>query len=196
MTIKDAEKLARKLIKRHLGTRWQFQWDGAVRRAGACHYDRNVISLSRRLTELNNEAHARNTILHEIAHALAPPEESPHGDTWKRIARYIGCNGERCHNAPTPPTKYVTFRKVCGKVGERHRVGERSCGSCSPIGLAGRRVFSPKFLIIVRTRAEVEAAGGIEMYKAKWAEDNGVVWRADLHSFISRPSKAGEGRAH
>ena len=38
----------------------------------------------------------KNTILHEIAHAIVGYGVSAHGSEWKRMAMSIGCNGQRC----------------------------------------------------------------------------------------------------
>ena len=71
---------------------WRFQFDHARRRFGACRYGRKLITLSRPLVLLNPEAEVRDTILHEIAHALCPGDG--HGVRWKQKCREI---------APAPP---------------------------------------------------------------------------------------------
>ena len=42
----------------------------------------------------SDEATIRDTILHEIAHALTPGQH--HNDVWRRKATAIGCTGQRC----------------------------------------------------------------------------------------------------
>jgi hypothetical protein len=61
--------------------KWSFQFDSAKLAFGKCNFTDRVISLSRHLVELNNEAEVRDTVLHEIAHALAPavPATAPNG---------------------------------------------------------------------------------------------------------------------
>lgn len=39
-------------------------------------------------------AHVKDTVLHEIAHALAG-HEAKHGPVWQKIAKEIGANGQR-----------------------------------------------------------------------------------------------------
>ena len=51
--------------------KYYFQFDNAKRRAGCCDYRRKRISLSGYFTEHNNKTEVMNTILHEVAHALA-----------------------------------------------------------------------------------------------------------------------------
>src|SRR5690625_5271673 len=52
---------------------WSFEFDGASTRFGLCHFGRKVISVSEPLVLLNAEPECRETVLHEIAHALAGP---------------------------------------------------------------------------------------------------------------------------
>jgi predicted SprT family Zn-dependent metalloprotease len=53
--------------------------------------------MSRLLVSLNDKREVRETILHEIAHALAGPKVRAHGREWGEIALRIGCNGRRCY---------------------------------------------------------------------------------------------------
>ena len=72
------EQAAKDLMAEHGLTGWRFDWDNAVRRAGGTHHQTRIITLSRQITAANDEAHALNVILHEIAHALAGPRQG-HG---------------------------------------------------------------------------------------------------------------------
>ena len=42
-----------------------------------------------------SEAEVRDTILHEIAHAMTPDAKYPHGTSWKLAAQRIGANPNR-----------------------------------------------------------------------------------------------------
>ena len=107
------------------GVDWAFEWDGAIRRFGAANHRTNEIQLSRHLVAMNDEKHVRNTILHEIAHALAPAGEW-HGKEWKRIAQSIGCTGNRCysHEVAKPLSRFIAFCRHCGTVMESNRVAD------------------------------------------------------------------------
>ena len=72
MNLKDAEELALSLMRKHGLSHWEFGFDRAKRRFGACNFSKKRISLSKYLTEVNEIEQVRDTILHEIAHALAP----------------------------------------------------------------------------------------------------------------------------
>lgn len=115
----EIEQLANeKLIEHGLADDgWRFAWDIATKRGGACKYRSKTISLSRAIfTKPVNQPEALNTILHEIAHALAGGKAG-HGWQWKIIARRIGCTGDRCHTMETDvkPPRYVADCECGGK---------------------------------------------------------------------------------
>lgn len=89
---------------RHQG--WSFRFDRSVNRLGYCNYRKKVISLSQHATLANDETSVRNTILHEIAHALCG-FLAGHGPTWKAKCLEIGGNGQRLGSIATKaPHKY------------------------------------------------------------------------------------------
>lgn len=98
MNLEEARLLAIDLMAEHMPhlKDWVFAYDNAKRRMGQCNYKTKTISLSRAGTEIRELAEVRNTILHEIAHALDPKSRG-HGKKWKQIAKSIGCTGERCY---------------------------------------------------------------------------------------------------
>ena len=123
--------IAEALIQEHGLDGWSFQFDSAQKRAGACVVTTKVISLSRFYCIQAGDAQIRDTILHEIAHALAGPKHN-HDATWKRIARSIGCTADRCHTVDFAPAKYIASCSRCGwgqKRNRRLRGGVcRTCG--------------------------------------------------------------------
>ena len=80
---------ARGLMDEHGLDTWTFAFLEAERRLGDCHFGDRVIRVGRAHALDASEAEIRDTILHEIAHALAGPE-ARHGAEWKAIARRIG----------------------------------------------------------------------------------------------------------
>ncbi len=82
---------------------YTFKFDRSLTRFGSCFWgrrnsnDEKYISLSKHLVLINDIEQVRDTILHEIAHALTPYEG--HNKTWQRKAIEIGCNGKRCYNS-------------------------------------------------------------------------------------------------
>ena len=98
---------------------WRFQFDTAKRRFGVCRYGRKRIGLSKPLTEANDIEQVRDTILHEIAHALAG-YEAGHGPEWKKVCVQIGAKPERCYTSEDTNTIAGKYRAVCGGCGKTH----------------------------------------------------------------------------
>ena len=88
MNLYAARDLALALMRQHGLNDWTFRFDHARRRFGSCQPRRKVITLSRPLAFLNAEPQVRDTVLHEIAHALTPGDG--HGSRWKRKCVEIG----------------------------------------------------------------------------------------------------------
>lgn len=134
--------MATRLVREHGLEGWRVEFDTAKRRAGVCRSREKVIGLSAPLTRLHDEGEVRDTVLHEIAHALVGPQHG-HGPVWRRTATAIGCSGFRCvpADAPRVPGAWVG---VCpaGHVVERHRRPERvmSCREC-------HGAFSPRHVL-------------------------------------------------
>lgn len=93
MDLIHAEILANCLLVKHGLRDYNFSFDNSKKRFGFWHYNKKSISLSKNLTLLNEEAHVKDCILHEIAHALAP-KGAHHNHEWQKIALSIGawCN--------------------------------------------------------------------------------------------------------
>lgn len=132
MDLEDARQLAHELMDQHGLTGWRFAFDQAKRRAGVCRHSQRVIGLSAPITRLHPEEEVRDTVLHEIAHALVGPRAG-HGPVWAATARRIGCSAERCvpDDAPAVPGDWIG---VClqGHAVDRHRRPERVllCTAC------------------------------------------------------------------
>ncbi len=156
-SIIEIEKLANELLntsfeikgdyKNHLinpkELGYTFKWDTAKRRFGCCNYTQLKITLSKSLCLLNlNKTHTKikDTILHEIAHAISFDvfgyEGRGHGDRWVSVAKQIGCDGKRCYDSKSiekPTSKYTLTCPTCGREAKRHRIPKKnvSCGNCS-----------------------------------------------------------------
>jgi predicted SprT family Zn-dependent metalloprotease len=153
METTTAAALARGLMNDHGLTDWTFQFDRAKRRFGVCSYRTRTISLSAPLVALNDEARIRNTILHEIAHALVGPGHG-HGYVWRAMARSIGCDARRCCDADdvqVPAHAWVGVCPSCSEpVGKRHRLSDKArrlaCRSCCSNHAGGR--YDARFLLV------------------------------------------------
>lgn len=134
MDLREVVALGRELLDRHGLTSWAFTLDGAKRRAGVCRFDRRTISVSRHLMSLYDVEQVRDTVLHEIAHALVGPKHG-HDAVWRAKALAIGCSGSRLVDAEAPRAP-APWRGVCprGHAFDRHRRPARpsSCARCDP----------------------------------------------------------------
>ncbi|HEY2587403.1 MAG TPA: SprT-like domain-containing protein [Tepidisphaeraceae bacterium] len=116
---------------------WSFRFDHAKRRFGSCQHRERTITLSRPLVLLNDVAEVRDTILHEIAHALTPGDG--HGPKWRAACRRVGARPVRCysdHTVRSPARPPAPYRLGCGRcdwwVERRRRTRTRYiCRRCS-----------------------------------------------------------------
>jgi predicted SprT family Zn-dependent metalloprotease len=103
---------------------------------GLCVYSRKTIELSVHFVERDNPwAEVRDTILHEIAHALVGHGHG-HDTVWKRKCVEIGARPQRCGNADMPEGNWRARCGACGKAFHRHRKPKRVrgwfCKECGP----------------------------------------------------------------
>ncbi len=140
------------LIALHLDETWSFDFDNAKRRAGLCDYRRKRITVSRYLAARFEDDEIHQTLLHEVAHALAG-HDAAHGPAWKRIARELGYVGGTTHTGETA-TELAPWIGRCpaGHLVYRHRRPARatSCAKCS-------RRFDARY-VFEWTRREITAA--------------------------------------
>jgi hypothetical protein len=105
MNLEMIEKLAVITINKHL-TGWSFEWNNRVRAYGVCDYEKKTIYLSRVLTSTRTIEEVKETIAHEIAHALCPGHH--HNSVWAAKSMELGGSGERCgRGGDTPPYTWV-----------------------------------------------------------------------------------------
>lgn len=132
MIKQEAQILAEQLISQFGLTDYHFEFDNAVERFGYCSEHKKLISLSKQLTELNSQEAVKDTILHEIAHALTPHQN--HNEVWQRVCKAIGGNGQRCYDnneTETPLTKYTAHCPNCSKDVLRNKKNKHLfCGDC------------------------------------------------------------------
>jgi len=133
MELREAAILAENLISKFKLEGYEFRFNEvSLNYFGWCNNDKKIISLSSQLTELNPEEKVRQTILHEIAHALTPG--CAHNEIWRRVCLAIGGDGKRCYDektTETPVHKWVAKCGKCGKETPRHRKNKRLyCGKC------------------------------------------------------------------
>lgn len=127
--------LVRKMMNEHGLQDWKIAWSRAKKTHGRCYYATKTLEFSSVAFAHIDEAEVRDTILHEIAHALAG-YAAGHGYQWRAIHRQIGGTGAQYVSqaaAKAIPTAWV------GKCRQGHTLGQhraplrvKACGKCSP----------------------------------------------------------------
>ena len=142
MKILEAKNLAIQLMQEHglIQKGWKFQFNERKVSAGLCKFSTKTVFLSIPFIQIRTAEKTKDTILHEIAHALVG-RENGHNHIWQAKAKEIGCNGERCFNDAVVEGKY---KAVCpnGHIHYLHRKPKlrRSCGKCC-------KAFNPEFIL-------------------------------------------------
>ena len=135
--------MARRLMDEHGLEDWRLVVDRAKKRAGICRSGERTIGLSGPLTALHTQEQVRDTVLHEIAHALVGPRYG-HGPTWQAMAVRVGAAPERClpDDAPSVPGAWVGTCPAGHSIDRHRRPGRvSSCRECSPV-FAASAVFT------------------------------------------------------
>ena len=143
MTHDDVPHVAHYLLEKYNLAQqgWTFCWDSAKRSAGQCDYRNKKISLSRHYVTLNvttRPDRVIDTILHEIAHALAG-WRAFHGTEWRAACERIGARPERCiqyGDVTMPEGRFVATCGGCRTTYSRHKKmmdgRTRYCKACGP----------------------------------------------------------------
>jgi len=139
MDFDAARTLAMELMDRHglLAGGWRLRWGRGKRQLGSCTQAKKTITLSAYFVDLNDEPEVRDTILHEIAHALVGHRHG-HDAVWKAMCRRLGADPTRTsHTAVMPAAPYELFCPRCQQViARRHRrirperLQRLACGAC------------------------------------------------------------------
>lgn len=72
---------------------WTFDFDRATKREGQCDYVKKRITYSGPILPHRSREEFRQTMLHEIAHAMTPGAQ--HGPRWRAMAHKLGYTGGR-----------------------------------------------------------------------------------------------------
>lgn len=134
-------KLAIELMDMHglLKKGWKFGFDSAKVRFGSCDFDNKTISLSYSICLCNVEDNVdaiKDTIIHEIAHALANIRYGSvrHCKKWKKLFISIGGNGKATYDSDDinePRHNYIYECPSChGKIYRYNRIHGVACTDC------------------------------------------------------------------
>lgn len=151
MELTEAKRMARELMKEHGIGHWKLSWMDERHTAGTCQTEQwsrhpkasyGHIKLSRTFFEYFDVLEARDTILHEIAHALTDPKLPGHGRIWKAKARSIGAKGNQYVDARENAKPQYSLIGTCpqGHTVRLRSVGPISCKKCND-RLGGAHMF-------------------------------------------------------
>lgn len=113
----QAQELAIRLLAVHGLSDWSFAFNRSKRQMGCCLYGPQTIELSHHFVERNTLDLIRDTLLHEIAHALVDPGHG-HDAVWKAMCLRVGAKPERLSNEPDMPQG--RWQAICDGCGMRH----------------------------------------------------------------------------
>lgn len=133
MDLHQAKQLTLELMTKHNLNDWSFRFINTRRILGRCDHSEKCIELSS-IYCLNHEYNLiRDTILHEIAHALT--RGHGHDSVWKRKCIEIGALPNRCKSIDGE--KMAKYKLICpnGHITYQNRKTKElgSCSKCSPV---------------------------------------------------------------
>jgi predicted SprT family Zn-dependent metalloprotease len=107
---------------------WSIAMDRATKRAGVCYPQRKLLSFSKLIMGAYDEAEVRNTVLHEIAHALVGARHG-HDVVWRLKFISLGGNGKARTEASETVAKAIEgqskYRATCAGCGETYSAQRR-----------------------------------------------------------------------
>lgn len=128
--MESVQQLALQLLAENGLTNWRFKFDPSTQRAGCCYFRDKLISIAFEHARKGKDEEIRDTILHEIAHALVGKKHN-HDAVWKAKAREIGCSGERTHQLQfAAPRWFITCENRCWTHTAQRRNTRLICRKC------------------------------------------------------------------
>lgn len=157
MTINEVLELANSIKKKfHELNNWDITFNNRKKSFGCCSYGDREIQLSKYLIGYMSEYAIKNTIIHEIAHALTP--NHGHDYVWRRKFIELGGNGKRVSGSENfenglngeiaflkNTAKYTLTCPVCGYAFYVNRKPKYEC-SC---GKHGEKTYNPKYKLVL-----------------------------------------------
>jgi predicted SprT family Zn-dependent metalloprotease len=131
MKLSDAREFSVLLIQEHLSDKgWLFSFNNRKSYLGICDAKRKTIYLSIPYTEINDWLIMKNTVLHEIAHALEweSHKRMSHSRVWQKYCLQIGARPQRINNLVKniPKMKYKCICPHCGYEGQANRISNHT----------------------------------------------------------------------
>ena len=112
MDLKELESIAAQELRKHGLHDWSFRLSNAKRLLGVCKYRSKRIEIAEYYARSNPPETVLDTLLHEIAHAIAGPA-ARHGPAWKMIAVRLGAIPRACETSQQIVTKPGDWQATC-----------------------------------------------------------------------------------
>jgi predicted SprT family Zn-dependent metalloprotease len=136
MELRKLEEAVAEQFTRHGLVGWTFRLADTKRRLGVCKHRTKRIEISEYYATHNRDEAVLDTLLHEVAHALAGPKAG-HGPVWKEIAIRIGATPRACDDSPDTVVQPGDWQTTCTACNRTHHRYKR------PRSLSGYRCKCP-----------------------------------------------------
>ena len=123
MDLQELEAIAERELQKHGLKHWSFGLAKTKRRQGVCKFHDRRIEIAEYYALHNSPEKVLDTLLHEIAHALAGPK-ARHGQAWKTIAKRLGATPQACDTCSDTivmPGDWQATCVVCNKTYHKYK---------------------------------------------------------------------------
>ena len=123
MDLKELEAIASREMTKHGLHGWTFSFADTKRQLGVCKYRKKRIEIAEYYALNSPQDSVLDTLLHEIAHAIAGPKAG-HGPAWKTVAMRIGATPRACDNSDDTamqPGDWQATCPACKKIFHRYK---------------------------------------------------------------------------
>ena len=188
MELNELEAMAYQELAKHGLHGWTFGLARTRRRLGVCKYRTKRIEIAEYYARNSPEESVLDTLLHEIAHAIAGPA-AKHGPRWKAVAVRLGATPRSCESsgqAVVEPGDWQATCPACEKTVHFYRQprslnGYRcKCEARSPLKFeyTGDPVRRPAMPLTDQRSARWEAkCGGCGTVNLRLRRPKAGVWR-------------------
>ena len=112
MDLKELEAIASREMTKHGLHGWTFGLADTKRQLGVCKYRKKRIEIAEYYALNSPQESVLDTLLHEIAHAIAGPA-ARHGPAWKAVAIRLGATPRACDNSDVAVVKPGDWQATC-----------------------------------------------------------------------------------
>jgi len=112
MDLKELEEIAGREMVKHGLQGWTFALGSTKRSLGVCKYRSKRIEIAEYYAVNSPQGTVLDTLLHEIAHAIAGPA-ARHGPNWKEVAIRVGAVPHSCDQTQTAVLKPGDWQATC-----------------------------------------------------------------------------------